>query len=158
MLPLYFSDLEFWIRETLLNLRENWRALCLPHLVLSWVFLVTSSGGIAHSSWSIHHPSGMIIQPSHPSSWAFSSPSFLLLLCWCLSLFSLLFQFRYSRFPCFLLWSFYILLFLFASSSFLVVVLIQLAIHGSSIWVWCLVQVLASSWNIEPWSNSIISA
>jgi len=33
-----------------------------------------------------------------------------------------------------------------------------LARNGSSMWVWCLVQALVSSWNIEHWSNSIKSA
>ena len=35
---------------------------------------------------------------------------------------------------------------------------VQLARNGSSMWVWCLVQVLVSSWNIEHWSISIKSA
>ena len=33
-----------------------------------------------------------------------------------------------------------------------------MARNGSSMWVWCLVQVLVSSWNTEHWSISIKSA
>ena len=56
---------QIWIliRETILNFWENWRALCLPHLVLSWESYGYLKWRLAHSSWSHHPLSGVIIQP-----------------------------------------------------------------------------------------------